>query len=679
MSRGRNKIPTRREPVRYCDVRFSHRIASTNQEPWEVVRLLMRTLITLFLTVCVAAPLTIGQEIICVNGNATPPEGFCRDITLPTGQVVKCAEAVPESITGNACWDNAYIDLQDALDEAAALADQGSLVEIWVAAGVYHPDRGTGDRTMTFSLHKNVELYGGFAGWESFRFQRNFVKNKTILSGDLNEDDDPHGSYDGGISNCCIGHGGLGCDDPVCEALLCPEDSPRENVCCTRTWDFFCAAKAAQRCCNTCSTRNDCDNALHVIEAHLTDTTAVIDGLTIMSGKGNEDEGAGMNIIDGGATLRNCVFSHNVAGHASAVVARDSTVMVQHCKFIDNLLFPNTYTSAMHSHHFLRGSITVEDSIFSHNDGAGLGISDNKGTVRRTTFLENKGSGASVGGARATFDECRFIRNINPIPIISSGIDSGHFSHTTVKNCIFSSNEGGAAMDNNGFAALYNCLFLGNRSGGYAFANGFGGGAYMEHCAFVDNESGGVDVNQGIVEIKHCILWNNHRSGENTLTTQLFVSRDEGIARVTYSTLQGYDGPDGTFPGPGNNGADPMFVDEDGPDNIPGNDDDNLRLHPDSPLIDAGDPDVTLTINRDLDGHTRILCGRVDIGPYELGIGDFDCDGFIDLSDLADFPACMTNPGDNTTTAPCNAFDFNADKAIDLSDYAAMQLIVMTL
>ncbi len=59
---------------------------------------------------------------------------------------------------GNGCttWVDACPDLQTAL----GLADSGD--QIWVAAGTYRPDAGSGDRTATFQLESGVAIYGGF-------------------------------------------------------------------------------------------------------------------------------------------------------------------------------------------------------------------------------------------------------------------------------------------------------------------------------------------------------------------------------------------------------------------------------------------------------------------------------------------------------------------------------------
>ena len=51
------------------------------------------------------------------------------------------------------------------------------------------------DVSATFSLVDGVELYGGFAATETIRTQRDWLNNKTVLSGDVDNNDDtgPYG------------------------------------------------------------------------------------------------------------------------------------------------------------------------------------------------------------------------------------------------------------------------------------------------------------------------------------------------------------------------------------------------------------------------------------------------------------------------------------------------------
>src|SRR5690606_25998534 len=80
-------------------------------------------------------------------------------------------------------WANAYNSLTDAL----AVVQPNE--EIWVAQGLYKPDGA--DRAVSFRiLQSNVKLYGGFNGTETSITDRDFRNNTTILSGDLQGNDD---------------------------------------------------------------------------------------------------------------------------------------------------------------------------------------------------------------------------------------------------------------------------------------------------------------------------------------------------------------------------------------------------------------------------------------------------------------------------------------------------------
>src|ERR1700755_743292 len=77
-------------------------------------------------------------------------------------------------------WNDAFVDLQTALGTTACQ-------EIWVGRGTYRPS--TTDRTASFNLPSGVVVYGGFAGVESSMDQRYSSANRSILSGDIGNDD----------------------------------------------------------------------------------------------------------------------------------------------------------------------------------------------------------------------------------------------------------------------------------------------------------------------------------------------------------------------------------------------------------------------------------------------------------------------------------------------------------
>ena len=96
---------------------------------------------------------TITSDIIYVNSNAT-------------------------SGGNGKNWASAYTDLQDAL-KSACVGDQ-----IWIAKGIYKPTTST-NTNISFEPKDGVKIYGGFDGTEGSLAERNYITNKTILSGDL--------------------------------------------------------------------------------------------------------------------------------------------------------------------------------------------------------------------------------------------------------------------------------------------------------------------------------------------------------------------------------------------------------------------------------------------------------------------------------------------------------------
>ncbi len=294
---------------------------------------------------------------------------------------------VNASATGSndgSSWANAFRNLQDALT-AAQSGDQ-----IWVAQGIYRPDRGVGmtlgDRTATFQLLNGVTLYGGFNGTETLLSQRNPTLNTTILSGDLGGDDTP---------------------------VSCTQNSP--------DCDSF-----GKLCVNgycIIGTGNS-ENTFHIVTGSGRDATAVLDGFSIVGGNANGSSadgfGAGMNNVNGDPAVVSCKFIGNFAIiSGGGIFNNDSSPTVRDCKFTGNgttLDGAGMYTGP--------GNPTVSNSTFAFNSarsGGGMFGILSSPTVTNCTFQGNsavQAGGGIVNGTNSTalIANCRFLEPISKLP-----------------------------------------------------------------------------------------------------------------------------------------------------------------------------------------------------------------------------------------------------------------------
>src|SRR5690606_10702962 len=114
-------------------------------------------------------------------------------------------------------WATAIGELADALKWAKENESNWTSenpLQIWVASGIYVPLYSPIDgsnfanegKNNAFLLIGNVHLYGGFNGTESSISEIDFNSNSTILSGDLNGDDNLSGFSDN-VYHVLIGSG----------------------------------------------------------------------------------------------------------------------------------------------------------------------------------------------------------------------------------------------------------------------------------------------------------------------------------------------------------------------------------------------------------------------------------------------------------------------------------------
>ena len=121
-------------------------------------------------------------------------------ITASPGTSVKAAAVVRyvdlDAVSGannGTSWGDAFVHLQDALDWANS--NSPVIVHLWVSEGVYYPDLGsthTNDEpSESFTIsHNNIRLFGGFSGVETSPDQADWINHPTILSGDIDGNDD---------------------------------------------------------------------------------------------------------------------------------------------------------------------------------------------------------------------------------------------------------------------------------------------------------------------------------------------------------------------------------------------------------------------------------------------------------------------------------------------------------
>ncbi len=230
-------------------------------------------------------------------------------------------DANASGLNNGTSWDDAFVYLQDALTLAQSCSN---ITEIWVADGTYYPDEGVGisnnNTGATFKLRADVAIYGGFAGGENNLALRDWVNNKTTLSGDLKQNDLPNFG-------------------------------------------------------------NNSDNAIHVVSAigATTTNTSILDGFTITAGRA---DGNSLNKRKGGGLfcsstakpiIRNCEFVLNEARfHGGGLAVQDAGTwpIIENCRIAGNLSQNNGGGIYID-----RSSLTIINSAVSGNvSGHGGGL-----------------------------------------------------------------------------------------------------------------------------------------------------------------------------------------------------------------------------------------------------------------------------------------------------------------
>lgn len=467
------------------------------------------------------------------------------------GQVGTIHYVTPTGTGDCSSWENAC-----GLQTALAQAQPGS--EIWVAVGTYKPTTGT-DRNVSFVLKEGVAIYGGFAGTETERSQRDWAANLTILSGDIGVLGNPSDN------SLHVIRGANLTDSAVLDGVTIT--GGMANL-----------------------TGNDGDGG----GMHLTASSPAFENLTFTYNAAIRNGGA-VHSGEGSPSFRNCVFNDNVSqNYGGAVYSSGRGLIIEGGEALRN-------TAALHGGALFASyspfGVRISDFHFAENQakiGGAVSLSGAEAQLTGLSFHAN--SAQSQGGALYTTGE-----NVR--------IDRATFTENT------SALRGGAIYDSEAFlssdgAVITNSLFYKNSS-----AN-MGGAVYtlyqydsptrIINTTFYGNSSvvgGAVASSTHCAVIRNSILWGNtasfvspqvHAAG---CTANIENSIVQGWSTDLFKKIYG--------------STTPQFM------SIQAGSLD-LRLRPASPGVnngsDAALPPDTLV---DLDGNPRFAGDTVDMGAYE--------------------------------------------------------------
>ncbi len=295
------------------------------------------------------------------------------------------------------------------------------------------------------------------------------------------------------------------------------------------------------------------------------------------------------------------------------------------------------------------------------SDGGGLYVINGNPVLQSCTFIGNHaadGGGMYNWRSSPELTDCVFTGNTAE----SGGGIYNVEGNPRLINCTvrgnLSSNDGGGMYSGWSEPSLFNCTFSGNR------ASGCGGGIYVDTCYST---------------MVNCIFWGNIDCNGFIQPSQISINCGLHGSSIAYCCIQGLN----TLSGNGNIGENPLFVDSNGLDGIPGTEDDDLRLWVGSPCINGGDNSaVPVGVSTDLDGLPRVHACIVDMGAYECQenryYGDADENCVVDLADYLDFSFCLDRFGveRNPILDACiEVFDADGDKDVDLADFAEFQRV----
>lgn len=372
-------------------------------------------------------------------------------------------------------WTNAYTDLQDAL--TAADGED----EIWIAEGTYKPvvpddpnNVLNGERQEAFTItgHQDgLKIYGGFDGSETQLSQRNPKEHVVLLSGDIDENDEP----------------------------FAPQtDNDNDQYTATQT-DHINGENSYHVILFDAGDGGDTDGTDKIgtnVDPNITNA-ALLDGIQVTGGladgAGPDGDGGAIYCDGRGAgnecspTLKNIIFYGNYAGRGAGIYNNGDEDGTSSPNISNSVFLANSTASAGTAIYNLgqsggNSSPLVQNNIFTKNSGdVGFAIANDaqysgnsKPTIVNSTFANN----GSIDGK-------------------GTGVIYSANSNPTITNSIFFGNGDGIFNDNSTPTISHSLVEGSGGSGSWDTALGTDGGGNIDtNPQFVDanNPEGDDDI-----------------------------------------------------------------------------------------------------------------------------------------------------------------------------------------
>ncbi len=549
-------------------------------------------------------------------------------VACPAGGILYVDEDATGANNGTS-WANAFVKLQDALQVSGPC-------QVWVAEGIYYPDEGIGQThnspTATFAITSGVKVFGGFNGTETLLSQQNTTLNKTILSGDIDQNDLTHS----GLVTDTANINGTNAYHVVTTSGA--DDTARLDSVYITGGSATGTARAAQ---GQGGGLYNLSGSPVLTDLYFYGNRALSKGGGLYNENGQFDllnlyfmynsaqSGGGMYNLGGSGEFDLLDFRENTAERGGGLYNENASPEVSVGFFKEN---DAEYGGGMYND---AGSPALSSTTFSGNQAASRGggmASDGFGgvpTLAEVDFLDNQaevGGGMLISNSGAALTNVSFFRNH---ATFGGGltIDSGSAALTNVSFVGNQADKHGGGMQNyTSTPSLTNVSFTGNDAAehGGGLYNYAGSHALLTNVTFSGNQAGGQGGGMynytSSPQVQNSILWGNAAAAG----PQVYNLLAPGIspASFKYSLIEGCNpggvwnsacGTDG-----GNNlpDADPLFVAPVSAASAPTTTGD-YHLEALSPAINAGNSAAN-SHPTDLDGNPRIYGGQIDLGASEF-------------------------------------------------------------